>query len=218
MRRHDGRARAPVDRRGARELQRRVPRHHHLEDPVPREPGPDRPRAHAVGVPQVLRQRHRPAPVDPAPAEGELPAAEGHQGAARRAAARGRGPPVRDRRRARRRGAAEGDADGAVGHGRGRGRPACRRSGRARSERRRADSPRAGSAVASPTPAACRPGDRRPAVRRPSRPRPRRQRRRRPRRVAARPPGGRRSLLACRARRPRPASSSRRSRSSRATG
>ena len=33
-----------------------VPRHHDLEDPVPREPGPHRPRAHAVGLPQVLRR------------------------------------------------------------------------------------------------------------------------------------------------------------------
>ena len=35
-------ARAPLDRRGARRAARRVPRHHHLEDPVPREPGPGR--------------------------------------------------------------------------------------------------------------------------------------------------------------------------------
>ena len=38
------------------ELQRRVPRHHDLEDPLPREPGSRRPRAHAVGLPEVLRR------------------------------------------------------------------------------------------------------------------------------------------------------------------
>ena len=47
--------RAPLDRRGAGDPARRVPRHHDLEDPVPREPGAHRPRAHAVGVPEVLR-------------------------------------------------------------------------------------------------------------------------------------------------------------------
>ena len=35
---------------------RGVPRHHDLEDPLPREPGPHRPRAHAVGLPEVLRR------------------------------------------------------------------------------------------------------------------------------------------------------------------
>ena len=67
------------------ELQRRVPRHHDLEDPVPREPGAHRPRAHAVGLPEVLRRRPHAAALDPVPAEGELPAAEGDQGAPRRA-------------------------------------------------------------------------------------------------------------------------------------
>ena len=51
----DAATRAPLDRRGARRAARRVPRHHHLEDPLPREPGADRPRAHAVGIPEVLR-------------------------------------------------------------------------------------------------------------------------------------------------------------------
>ena len=70
----------PLDRGGPQPPAGGVPRHHHLQDPVPREPGPARPRAHAVGLPQVLRRRHRAAAVDPAPAARELPAAEGHQG------------------------------------------------------------------------------------------------------------------------------------------
>ena len=92
----------PVDRRGPRPAAGRVPRRHDLQDPVPREPGPARPRAHAVGLPEVLRGRHRPAALDPAPAARPLPAPEGHQGpprggghrrprgAARRAAGRRR--------------------------------------------------------------------------------------------------------------------------------
>ena len=63
-----------------------VPRRHDLEDPLPREPGPARPRTHAVGLPQVLRARHRAAAVDPAPAARELPAAAGDQGPPRRPA------------------------------------------------------------------------------------------------------------------------------------
>ena len=51
----------PVDRRGAGAAARGVPRRHHLQDPVPREPGPHRARAHAVGLPEVLRRRRRPA-------------------------------------------------------------------------------------------------------------------------------------------------------------
>ena len=39
----------PLDRRRSRPAARRVPRHHDLEDPVPREPGSHRPGAHAVG-------------------------------------------------------------------------------------------------------------------------------------------------------------------------
>ena len=70
----------PVDRRGADPPPGGVPRHHHLQDPVPREPGPARPRAHAVGLPQVLRARRRAAALDPAPAAGELPAPQGDQG------------------------------------------------------------------------------------------------------------------------------------------
>ena len=65
----------------------RVPRRHDLEDPLPREPGPDRPRAHAVGLPEVLRGRRRAAAVDPAPAARPLPAAEGDQGPPRGRAA-----------------------------------------------------------------------------------------------------------------------------------
>ena len=60
---------SPSTSRSARcspQLQRRVPRHHDLEDPLPREPGPDRPRAHAVGLPEVLRRRPRAAALDPA--------------------------------------------------------------------------------------------------------------------------------------------------------
>ena len=69
-----GRPRAPVDRRGPQPAAGRVPRRHDLEDPLPREPGPARPRAHAVGLPEVLRGRHRAAALDPAPAARELPA------------------------------------------------------------------------------------------------------------------------------------------------
>ena len=76
--------RPPLDRRGARAAAGGVPRRHDLQDPVPREPGPARPRAHAVGLPEVLRGRHRPAALDPHPAAGELPAAQGHQGPPRR--------------------------------------------------------------------------------------------------------------------------------------
>ena len=79
---------APLDRRGAGRAPRRVPRHHDLEDPLPREPGPHRPRAHAVGVPEVL-------PTDVArlrwilhQQQRQLPAAEGDQGAPRPAPTR----------------------------------------------------------------------------------------------------------------------------------
>ena len=75
-----GRAAVPVDRRGARPAPGGVPRRHDLEDPVPREPGPARPRAHAVGLPEVLRGRRRAAALDPRPAARELPAAQGDQG------------------------------------------------------------------------------------------------------------------------------------------
>ena len=60
-----GRPLAPVHRRGPQPAPGRVPRRHHLQDPLPREPGPARPRAHAVGLPQVLRGRHRAAALDP---------------------------------------------------------------------------------------------------------------------------------------------------------
>ena len=65
------------------------------QDPVPRGRGADRTRAHAVGLPQVLRRRRRPAEVDPADAARRVPAAEGDQGApahqdAERAVRRGR--------------------------------------------------------------------------------------------------------------------------------
>ena len=71
-----------VDRRGAVAAPGGVPRRHHLQDPVPREPGSGRSRAHPVGLPQVLRARRRAAALDPAPAAGALPAAQGHQGPA----------------------------------------------------------------------------------------------------------------------------------------
>ena len=70
----------PVDRRGPGPAPGGVPRRHHLQDPLPREPGSARPRAHAVGLPEVLRGRRRAAAVDPAPAARALPATEGHQG------------------------------------------------------------------------------------------------------------------------------------------
>ena len=73
-----------VDRRRAQPAARRVPRHHDLQDPLPREPRPRRTRAHAVGLPQVLRRRRRTAALRPAPAARALPAAEGDQGPARR--------------------------------------------------------------------------------------------------------------------------------------
>ena len=75
-----GRPLPPVHRRGPQPAPGRLPRRHDLQDPLPREPGPPRPRAHAVGVPEVLRGRHRAAALDPAPAAGALPPAEGHQG------------------------------------------------------------------------------------------------------------------------------------------
>ena len=78
-----GDASAPVDRRGARRAPGRVPRRDRLEDPLPREPGPHQPRAHAVGVPEVLRVRRRPASLDPHRAARPLHAAQGDQGAAR---------------------------------------------------------------------------------------------------------------------------------------
>ena len=62
--------------------QDRVPRHHDLEDPVPRGRRVDRAGAHAVRVPQVLRGRRRPVEVDPADAARRVPAPEGDQGTA----------------------------------------------------------------------------------------------------------------------------------------
>ena len=148
----------PVDRRGARAAARGVPRRHDLQDPLPREPGPDRARAHAVGVPQVLRRRRRAAARDPARAARELPAAAGDQGP-HRLRARSRPPRRRRRRRRRSRPAEQPTA------GRSVARPPGRRG------RRR---PRA---AASPTPS---PRRRRPARRR------RRRRRDADRRPAAR--------------------------------
>ena len=66
------------------QLRDEFPRHHDLEDPLPREPGSRRSGADAVRLPQVLRGRRRAPAVHPAPAARALPAAEGHQGAARR--------------------------------------------------------------------------------------------------------------------------------------
>ena len=78
----NGRA-LPLDRAGPRPAQAGVPRPHHLQDPVPREPGAARSRADAVGIPQVLRARRRAAPLHPAGPAGAVPAAEGDQGPAR---------------------------------------------------------------------------------------------------------------------------------------
>ncbi len=93
----------PVDRRGARAAARGVPGRHDLEDPVPREPGPHRAGAHAVGVPQVLRGRRRAAAAHPARAARALPAAAGHQGPASTPARSSRRatPPRGTRRRIR---------------------------------------------------------------------------------------------------------------------
>ena len=126
-----GRAGVPVDRRGARPPPGGVPRRHHLEDPLPREPGPARPRAHAVGLPQVLRDRRRAAALDPAPAAGALPAAEGHQGPpARRRPTPGRRCRPTSRRGARRPSAVAVETD--AGRGRRRGPSRRRRSRRGR--------------------------------------------------------------------------------------
>ena len=93
--------------------QDRVPRHHDLEDPVPRGRGVDRTRAHAVGLPQVLRRRRRPAEVDPADAARRVPAAQGDQGAPAAAGCRraADGPEGRSRRRRRRSRADAADRD-----------------------------------------------------------------------------------------------------------
>ena len=61
------------------------PDDHDLEDPLPRGRGPDRARAHPVGLPQVLRRGHRAAALHPPAAARPLPAAAGDQGAPRRA-------------------------------------------------------------------------------------------------------------------------------------
>ena len=53
--RHGERPDLPVDRRRPRPAAPGVPRRHHLEDPLPREPGARQPGADPVGVPQVLR-------------------------------------------------------------------------------------------------------------------------------------------------------------------
>ena len=90
----------PVDRRRARSAAPGVPRRHDLEDPLPREPGARRPRAHPVGVPQVLRARRRAAALGAAPTARALPAAQGDQGSPRAGRVR--------RRRWRRRRAARG--------------------------------------------------------------------------------------------------------------
>ena len=126
MTRRAGDARAPVDRRGAQPPAGGVPRRHDLEDPVPREPGPARPRAHAVGLPQVLRGRHRAAALDPPPAARELPAAQGDQGPPRRGRER------RAARRAGRRRAVPAASRGGDG-GRARRRRPARPTGRRRS-------------------------------------------------------------------------------------
>ena len=82
----------PVDRRRPDAAARGVPRRHHLEDPLPREPGPGQPGAHAVGLPQVLRPRRRAPALGAAPAARALPAAQGDQGPpGRRRAGRSRG-------------------------------------------------------------------------------------------------------------------------------
>ena len=96
-----GGAGPPVDRRGPRAAARGVPRRHDLQDPVPREPGPDRAGAHAVGLPQVLRRRRRAAARDPARAARELPAAAGHQGPHRLRRDRRPGDPTPPRGRGR---------------------------------------------------------------------------------------------------------------------
>ena len=61
-----------------------VPRRHDLQDPVPRVGGAGRAGAHAVGLPQVLPRRRRPAALRAGGPARPLPAAAGHQGAPRR--------------------------------------------------------------------------------------------------------------------------------------
>ena len=58
----------------------RLPRHQHLQDPLPRDRGPHQPRADQLRLPEVLRAGRRPAPLHPAAPAGPLPAAQGHQG------------------------------------------------------------------------------------------------------------------------------------------
>ena len=141
----------PVDRRGARAAARGVPGRHDLQDPVPREPGSDRARAHAVGLPQVLRRRRRAAAGDPARAAREVPAAAGHQGPHRLRQidddATPTPPPRRDARRAADQPAAGRQAPG--------GRPpAPARRRRRRSARRAAPPHRPAGAAATPAAAA----------------------------------------------------------------
>ena len=71
-------------RAGARPAASGLPRRHDPQDPLPRGQGPDQARAHARGLPQVLRRRRRPAPLRPADAARPLPAAQGHRRAPRR--------------------------------------------------------------------------------------------------------------------------------------
>src|SRR5581483_803696 len=81
---------APADdRRRLPPAEGGVPRHLHLEDPLPRRPGPADAEANAGGLPPVRRGGRRPAADDPAPATRRVPAAACHPPGARLAAREG---------------------------------------------------------------------------------------------------------------------------------
>ncbi|CAA9494151.1 MAG: hypothetical protein AVDCRST_MAG38-2817, partial [uncultured Solirubrobacteraceae bacterium] len=85
------------DRRRGQGADPGVPRHLHLEDPLPGGPEAADAAAHARRLPAVLGLRRAAAADDPAPAARRVPAAAGHPPGARRGARRARG---RRRRRA----------------------------------------------------------------------------------------------------------------------
>ena len=203
----------PVHRRGPQPAAGRLPRRHDLQDPLPREPGPARPGAHALRLPEVLRGRHRAAAVDPAPPARPLPAAQGDEGPPRGGGRR------RPRRAARRTpGAPTKSGTPSLfedpGEERAATRPPSAEAPTARRPRRRPRAPRravrsgraarpAPTMPALPVRPSVNPLDAGPTgvsftldgARRRQRPHGRRARRARPLRAPRRPLGGRRHLL-----------------------